>query len=129
MSDPANATRYTLAFPQDGSDIKMLARAEVRGKKRHSCRPLPIRFRRKGFTYWQIAREGNAAIYKQTWSGCSDPSFCYDAIRIRSRDGFQIGGRFVEPAEVYPKVEAWGLDGFTVTDQEAAFAKLREISK
>ena len=32
-------------------------------------------------------------------------------------------------AEVYPNSEAWGMDGFTVTDNEAAFAKLREICK
>jgi hypothetical protein len=127
MSDPANATKYTLAFRQDGSDVKTLARAEVGGKKRHSCRPLPIRFRRKGFSYWQIAREGNAAIYEQTWSGCSDPSFCYEVIRIRRRDGFQIGRRFVEPAEVYPNSEAWGVDGFTLADKDAAFGKLRKV--
>ena len=42
-------------------------------------------------------------------------------------EGFEIAGRFVEPAEVYPKSEAWELDGFTITDKEAAFAKLREL--
>ena len=47
-------------------------------------------------------------------------------IRIRRREGFQIDGRFVEPAEVYPNSEAWGTDGFTLTDRDAAFAKLRE---
>jgi len=40
-----------------------------------------------------------------------------------------IHGRFVEPAEVYPNSEAWGTDGFTVTDKERAFAKLREICR
>jgi hypothetical protein len=33
----------------------------------------------------------------------------------------------VEPAEVYPNSEAWGVDGFTLTDKEAAFAKLSEL--
>jgi hypothetical protein len=80
-----------------------------------------------GFTYRQIAREGDAALYEQSWSGCSNPSVCYEVIRIQRRDGFQIGEKFVEPYEVYPKSETWGVDGFTLTDKNAAFAKLREV--
>jgi hypothetical protein len=83
--------------------------------------------RRHGFDYRQIAREGDAAIYSQTWSGCRNPSISYEVIRIRRRDGFQIGDRFVEAAEVYPNSEAWGLDGFTVADKDPAFRKLGEI--
>jgi hypothetical protein len=39
-----------------------------------------------------------------------------------------MGGRVIEPGEVYPRSESWGVDGFTVTDKEAAFAKLRELA-
>ena len=48
-------------------------------------------------------------------------------IRIRRREGFQIGARLIEAAEVYPNSEAWGVDGFTVQDKETAFRKLRQI--
>jgi hypothetical protein len=89
---------------------------------------LPKEFRRDGFTYRQIARKTNAALYEQSWNGCSNPSVCYEVIRIRKREGFQIGSRFVEPAEIYPKSEAWGVDGFTLTNRETAFAKFREIA-
>jgi hypothetical protein len=106
---------------------KTRATAEACSKKGYSYKPLPTRFRRDGFNYRQIAREGDAAIYEQTWSGCSNPSICYEVIRIRRREGFQIGARLVEPAEVYPNSEAWGVDGFTLTRKDAAFAKLREI--
>ena len=70
--------------------IKTRATAEAWGKK---CRPykrLPTRFRHDGFDYRQIARERDAAIYEQTWNGCSDPSVCYETVRIRRREGFQI---------------------------------------
>jgi hypothetical protein len=97
-------------------------------EKGHPCKLLAKEFRRRGFTYRQIAREGNAAIYEQRWLDCAEPSRCYEVIRIRRRDGFQIDGRFVEPAEVYPASELWGVDGFTLTDKEAAFAKLRELA-
>ena len=104
-------------------------RATVEGgsKKGSFYKPLPKEFRHDGFKYRQIAREQDAAIYEQTWTGCLNPSVCYEVIRIRRREGFQIGARFVEPAEVYPKSEAWGLDGWTVLNKEAAFLKLREI--
>jgi hypothetical protein len=107
---------------------KTRATAEAWGKKRHSYKPLAKEFLRSGFTYRQIARKTNAAIYEQSWNGCSNPSVCYEVIRIRKREGFQIGVRFVEPAEVYPNSEAWGVDGFSLADKEAAFAKLRELT-
>ena len=107
---------------------KTSATPEVRTKKGHFYRPLPKEFRRDGFTYRQIAREGDAAIYEQVWNGYPNPSIAYEVIRIRRHDGFHIGGRFIEPAEVYPNSEAWGVDGFTYVDRSAAFAKLREIA-
>src|SRR4029077_11990320 len=126
---PRQKTVNCVLPPQQGAfNIKTRATAEAWGKKRHSYKPLPTRFRRDGFEYRQIAREGNAAIYEQTWSGCGEPSVCYEVIRIRRRDGFQIDGRLVEPAEVYPSSRAWGVDGFTLTDKDAAFAKLREVA-
>jgi hypothetical protein len=110
------------------STPKTRATPEAGGKKRHFYKPLPIRFRKDGFNYRQIAREGQAAIYEQTWTGCENPSVSYEVIRIRRREGFHIGPRFVEPAEVYPNSEAWGVDGFTLTDRDAAFRKLQEIA-
>jgi hypothetical protein len=118
----------TPPLPQGAFDIKTRATAEAWSKKRDSCKPLPTRFRRDGFEYREIAREGDAAIYEQTWSGCSDPSVCYEVIRIRRRDGFQIGDRFVEPAEMYPNSDAWGVDGFTFTEKDASFAKMRALA-
>ena len=114
-------------LPQGAFDIKTRATAEAWSKERHSCKPLPTRFRRDGFNYRQITREGDAAIYEQSWTSCPNPSVCYEVIRIRRRAGFQVDGRFVEPAEVYPSSGAWGVDGFTLTDIDAAFAKLREV--
>jgi hypothetical protein len=108
---------------------KTSAGSEGGSQKGHSYKPLPTEFRRDGFTYRQIARDGEAAIYEQSWDGCADPSVCYEVIRIRKREGFEIGGRLVEPAAVYPKSEAWGTDGWTLPSRDAAFAKLREISR
>jgi hypothetical protein len=98
------------------------------GTKKGPFRILPKEFRHDGFAYRQIAREGDIAIYEQRWNGCAEPSICYELVRVRYRDGFHIGSRFVEPAEAYSNSEAWGANGFTFTDRDAAFAKLRELA-
>jgi hypothetical protein len=108
--------------------LKTISTAQARTKKSH-YKPLPKEFRRHGFHYRQIAREGNAAIYEQRSTDCAEPSVCYEVLRIRRRQGFGIGGRWVPAAEVYPNSEAWGVNGFTFTEKDAAFAKLRELAK
>jgi len=126
----ASDVKRALAFVGDlmpAVTTKTRATAEAASKKGHSYKPLPKEFRHDGFTFRQIAREGNAAIYEQTWNGWAQTSPAYEVIRIRQRDGFQIGGRFVEPSEIYPKSEAWGTDGFTFADKDTAFAKLRAL--
>ena len=107
---------------------KTRATAERRTKTGRFYKPLRTEFRAGGFCFRQIAREGNAAIYEQTWAGCSEPSVCYEVVRIRRRDGIEIAGKFIEAHEVYPNSEAWGVDGFTLTDKDAAFAKLKEVA-
>src|SRR5262249_16974403 len=98
------------------------------GKKGQFYKVLPRQFSHDGFQYRQIACEGGAAMYEQRCNDCAELGVCYEVIRIRRREGFRIGGRFVEPPESYPKAESWGTDGFTMTDKDAAFAKFREIN-
>ena len=107
---------------------KTSAGAEACTKERHSYKPLRKEFQRDGFNYRQVAREGDIALYEQRWTGCPGAAVCFETIRVRRREGFQIDGRFVEPAEVYPASELWGVDGFTVTDRNKAWAKFFEIS-
>ena len=107
---------------------KTRSTAEARSKKGQFYKALPKQFCHDGFQYRQIAREGHAAVYEQRGSGCAERSVSYELIRVRRREGFRIDGRFVAPAEIYPKGEAWGVDGFTFTDKDAALARLLEMS-
>jgi hypothetical protein len=117
----------TLMRPSESTPTKKTrATSEARSEKSH-YRPLPKEFRHDGFQYRQIAGEGDAAIYEQTWNGCAEPSLCCEGIRIRRRHGFRVGGRFVEWAEVYPRSEPRGVDSFTSIDKDRAFAKLKEM--
>jgi hypothetical protein len=67
---------------------KTSGRAEAGSKKGPFYKPLPKEFRRDGFNYRQIARQGDGAIYEQTWTGSDNPSPCWEVIRIRRREGF-----------------------------------------
>ena len=128
---PRAEKRGLVAVPSsmELSRAKTRSTAGAWGTEQPFYKLLPTQFRHDGFEYRQIARERNAAIYEQTWTGCHNPSVCYEVIRIRQREGFQIGERFVEPAEVYPNSEAWGVDAWTVLSNDAAFAKMQEIRK
>ena len=108
---------------------KTRATTEARSKEGRFYKPLSKEFRHDGFTYRQITRKGDTAIYEQRWTGCAEPSVCYEVIRIRRREGFQIDGRFVEAAEVYPNSEAWGAYGVTFADKDRAFVKLHGLRR
>jgi hypothetical protein len=123
-ADNKTADLTSPPLPSSIAARKTSARAEAYGKKGHSYRPLPKEFRRDGFDFRQIARKGDAAVYEQRWTGDPNSSASYEVIRIRRHDGFQIGNRIIGPSEVYPKSEAWGVDGLTFTDKDTAFQKL-----
>jgi hypothetical protein len=127
-SMPTNSASAVVGGPIQLSALKTRSTAEAGSKKRRSYKPLPIEFRSGGFTYRQIAHEHDIAIYEQTWNSPLNRSVCYELVRIRRRDGFVLEGRFVEPAEVYPNSEAWGTDGFTLTDKDLAFTRLRRLA-
>jgi len=96
-------------------------------KKGHSYERLAKAFTLSGFGYRQIARQGNWAIYEQRWPGSEN--LCYEIIRIRREEATTFpSGRSYPAREVYPSSEAWGVDGFTVTDRNKAWDKFFEIS-
>jgi hypothetical protein len=61
---------------------KARAGTEAGSSKRHFYKPLPKEFRRDGFEYRQLARQGYIATYAQAWCGCPKPSVCYEVVRI-----------------------------------------------
>jgi hypothetical protein len=92
-------------------------------------RALERDFRRGEFNYTQLVRQGNVAVYSQTWRGFSEPSIAFEVICVRRHHGKEIKGQWVEPSEFYPSSTDWGKYGFTFADKDAAFAKLGELSR
>jgi hypothetical protein len=130
MTTPLNQKRSRSLVGGLIPESSRTTRATVEGGSRegHFYRPLPKEFRHNGFDYRQIYRQGDLAIYRQTWKG-NEHSAAFEVIRVKRREAFQVEGRLIEPAEVYPNSEAWGTDGFTFADKDAAFAKLRGLRK
>jgi hypothetical protein len=75
-------------------------------------------FRKNGFDYQQVWREGDFAIYKQSKEGVTKNWF--EAIQITRHDGYEIAGNKIEPSEIYPSNEKWGTFGFTCVDLSSA---------
>lgn len=77
-----------------------------------SMKILPKEFTKTGFSYKQLRREGNVALYEQR--GLSG-GIGYEVILISSHKGYSVGegGSYIEPAETYPSSSLWGQKGWT----------------
>ena len=84
-------------------------------------------FKRKGFTFKQFRRTGDAAIYEKISKiGAKH----YEVIAIGRHNGYELGGVPIEPAETYPSDSMWGLKGYTykeLSDAEKRFNSLIQL--
>ena len=79
---------------------------------------IPAQFKKKGFVYTQLKREGNKAIFQQTREGTALNN--YEVVKLGRHNGYTMGGVFIEPAETYPGSSLWGITGWTCTSIEDA---------
>jgi len=81
----------------------------------------PITFRKNGWTYLQLERVGDVALYNQGGGSA------YEVVVIRRHSGFVVSGKRVEPAEYLPSNEDWGIYGWTLHTLEEAKAKMAVV--
>jgi len=79
---------------------------------------IPTEFRKKGFVYQQVKREGNKAIFLQTRPGTHLNN--YEVVKLGRHNGYVMGGVHIEAAETYPGSSLWGICGWTCQSLEAA---------
>ena len=84
-------------------------------------------FERKKFQYDQIYRKGNLAIYTQ--KNVEYGSLTYEAIIIKSHNGYEIMGTKIPPSEVYPCDSQWGDFGWSYQTLEEAKNKKKELEE
>ena len=79
---------------------------------------IPSEFKKKGFTYKQVKREGMKAIYEQTREGTELRN--YEVVKLGRHNGYVMGGATIEPSETYPGSSLWGIMGWTCQSLEDA---------
>jgi len=89
-------------------------------------RILPTKIHKYGYCFTQINRINNIAIYKQTKSSFKHFK-AWEVIKIKSHDGYELVGIPFEPAEMYPRSNRWGTDGWTYTVYEDALKKFNQL--
>jgi len=86
---------------------------------------IPSEFKKKGFNYKQVRREGNKAIFEQTREGSDIHNF--EVVKLGRHNGYVMGGVKIEPAETYPGSSLWGIMGWTCTDLDSANKRYNQI--
>ena len=81
-------------------------------------KPIPSTFTKKGFTYRQVKRQGDIAIFEQTRKDSTLLNF--EVVKIGRHNGYTMGGSYIEPSETYPGSSLWGIMGWTCTDLDTA---------
>ena len=84
-------------------------------------KPIPTTFKKKGFTYTQLKREGKRAIFEQTRAGSAVCN--YEVVKIGRHNGYVMGGMNIEPAETYPGSSLWGITAWTCSSMDAAMQR------
>jgi len=79
---------------------------------------IPHEFKKKGFNYKQVRRDGMKAIYEQTREGTEMKN--YEVVKLGRHNGYSMGGMAIEPAETYPGSSLWGITGWTCTTLDDA---------
>lgn len=88
-------------------------------------RVIPTEFKKKGFHYKQVKREGGKAIFLQTRTGTDLKN--YEVVKIGRHNGYIMGGVKIAPAETYPGSSLWGITGWTCQSLDAAEARYQQL--
>lgn len=87
---------------------------------------LPIEYKKYGYTYKQIIREGNIAIYSQSSEGSNEP-FAYIVFIVQKQAASNIYGREYPAKEIVPGHSLWGNYGYTCHTMQRANVRMEEF--
>jgi hypothetical protein len=86
---------------------------------------IPTSFKKKGFSYNQLRREGMKAIYQQTREDSTLSN--YEVVKLGRHNGYNMGGSYIEPSETYPGSSLWGIMGWTCQSIDDALQRYNSI--
>lgn len=89
---------------------------------------LDSEFTKTGFRYKQVWRENDVAIFhKADISGSIPRDAGFEVVIVTQHNGYEIGGNTIEPSEVYPGSERWGILGWTYTNFLQAETRFNKV--
>jgi hypothetical protein len=86
---------------------------------------IPTQFKKKGFTYTQLKREGARAIFQQTRADSALNN--YEVVKIGRHNGYAMGGMNIAPAETYPGSSLWGITAWTCCSIDEALKRYETL--
>jgi hypothetical protein len=86
---------------------------------------IPTTFKKKGFVYHQLKRDGMKAIFQQTKAGSSLSN--YEVVKLGRHNGYLMGGVMIEPAETYPGSSLWGITAWTCCSIDDAMKRYERL--
>jgi len=82
---------------------------------------LPLFYKKNGYQYEQVFREGNIAVYSQKSEGIIH---AFEVFKIRKQKATDWGEVHYEAKERVPSSEEWGNNAFTVYTLDKAMDKV-----
>lgn len=86
---------------------------------------LPINLRKNGFDYTQILRQGNKAIYEQTYT---EIVAYYEVFKIRTQPEKILRGNLIQSGEVFPGNEDFGKTAWSFKTLAKAMDKFNSLA-
>ena len=89
--------------------------------------PLPTTFRKSGFDFKQVRRDGDIAIFEKRHPEVSNPS--WEVVIVQHNGAREMAGVAIPSKESMPWSEAWGKLGWTDLTLEAAESRFNSLVK
>ena len=91
-------------------------------------KPLETKYDYRAFTYTQVKRTGDVALFSVSYKG-EDKPMHWEVILVRVNPGGLMFGKLVDPYERYPSDAEFGRLGWGFMSLEAAAARFDKLVK
>lgn len=96
------------------------------GQLKEPMRPLPLTYKKHGYTFHQVKREGNVAIYEQV-NPDDGKTVGFEVFEVIQHEEKAAFGKVFEAHEAPPYTEQWGTIAFTSGNLEQANVRFEHI--
>jgi len=107
--------------------MEVLDHTNAQAEENTDFKVLPDFYKKNGYDFKLVKREGNIAIYSQ--GDDEGRVFAYEVFEVRKQKETQFGDIHYEAKERVPSNEEWGTNAFTVHSMEQAEKYVKQIQE